>query len=222
MREKSVNERKDQHMTAQTGGETGPGAEVGLGTEAAGGFAAPPADDLAPAEETAVEPTPDPVAALETELAQARAEVQEFRDSWYRTAADLENFRRRSARDLAEGQERARAEVLLAMVQVLDDVERALAASGAGDEEAAGGEGDPIAAGLRLIRGRITDALRRHGVAEIPACGAAFDPHVHEAVMQAPADTVPAGHVAQVLERGYCIGERVLRPARVVVAMERS
>ncbi len=175
-------------------------------------------------EEAAFEPTPDPIAALEAEVAAARAVAAASRDSWYRAAADLDNFRKRSARELAEGQERARAEVLLAMVQVLDDVERALAASGApaatGAEEPAadGAAADPIVAGLRLIRGRIADHLRRFGVSEIQAAGVEFDPHVHEAVMQAPAAGVPSGHVAHVLERGYRLNDRVLRPARVVVA----
>jgi len=216
---------------------------VRTGSEAAGGAGRAPADRPGAAwdtaaeeamatgagdaagtpEEAALEPTPDPIAALEMELAAARAEAAACRDSWYRTAADLENIRKRGARELADGQERARAEVLLAMVQVLDDVERALAASGtdagAGSEvPAAGPADDPIVAGLRLIRGRIADALRRFGVLEIPAAGTEFDPHVHEAVMQAPAAGVPAGHVAHVLERGYRLNERVLRPARVVVA----
>jgi molecular chaperone GrpE len=111
----------------------------------------------------------------------------------------------------------------LVLIQVLDDVERALAASGAAaagnaEEPAAGAAADPIVTGLRLIRGRIGDHLRRFGVAEIEAAGIAFDPHVHEAVMQAPAAGVAPGHVAQVLERGYRLNDRVLRPARVVVA----
>jgi molecular chaperone GrpE len=233
-----VKDRKDEHRDSRTGGQAGGGAdpvldgEAGAGPQAGAGVAA----ELEAAtveetgvEETGVEPTPDPIAALEAELAQARAEAQGFRDSWYRTAADWENFRRRSARELAEGQERARAEVLLSLIQVLDDVERALAASGAaggaaGAAGAAGDEGDvdPIVTGLRMIRGRLTDALRRHGVTEIPADAALFDPHVHEAVMQVAHDAVPGGHVVEVLERGYSLGERVLRPARVIVAMERS
>ncbi len=208
-----------------TGADNGP---QGAGMEADGG--APPD---AEAEEAAAEPTPDPVAALEVELAQVKSEAEGFRDSWYRAAADLENFRRRSARELEEGIARARAEVLLQVVQVLDDVDRALNAAGVNAQPAAGDEPpgtpgaksveeDPIAVGLKLIRGRIVEILRRHAVAEIPAGGERFDPHVHEAVMEMPSDAAPPGHVAQVLERGYLIGERLLRPARVIVAAERT
>ncbi len=98
---------------------------------------------------------------------------------------------------------------------MLDDVDRALEAAGSGADEAAE---DPIVTGVRLIRSHLEQVLRTHGVEEIPALAEAFDPHVHEAVMQVPSEEIPAGHVAQVLRRGYRIGDRVLRPARVAVA----
>jgi len=151
--------------------------------------------------------------ALRARLAAAEAEAQEHRESWRRVLADFENVRRRSGIELADARDRGRTEVLLPLIGVLDDVDRALAA-GAGGEDAT----DPFRAGVRLIRARIENLLRSQGVEEIPAAGAAFDPHVHEAVMQVPAADVPAGHVAQVLAPGYRLGERVLRPARVVVS----
>jgi molecular chaperone GrpE len=200
----------------------------------------PSAGEQTTEEEAAFEPSPDPMAALETDLAEARAEAERCRESWYRAAADLENVRKRTARELEEGGYRARAEVLLEVLGVLDDLDRALAASGGEEGAEAGRDGkmpepagavargagtpgeDPIVTGLRLIRARIEDLLRRQGVVEIPAAGEVFDPQVHDAVMQLESAEVPGGHVAQVLERGYLLGDRVLRPARVVVAMERS
>jgi molecular chaperone GrpE len=154
---------------------------------------------------------------LRARLAAAEAEAQEYRESWRRVLADFENVRRRSGIELADARDRGRTEVLLPLIGILDDVDRALAA-GAGEAAAGAGADDPFRAGVRLIRARIENLLRTQGVEEIPAAGAAFDPHVHEAVMQVPAVEVPAGHVAQVLAPGYRLGERVLRPARVAVA----
>lgn len=176
------------------------------------GELSPAADDPPAADLLAAEPEAR-IAALEAELEAARAEAAENRDRWLRAAADLENFRRRAARDLEESVSRGRAEVLLDVVTVLDDVDRALASMG--EAESAG---DPVLAGIHLIRARLEEMLRRHGVTEIEAEGRIFDPHVHEAVLQVPASDVPDGCVAQVLQRGYWFGERVLRPAKVAVA----
>lgn len=173
------------------------------------------------------------IARLEAELAAARAESAEHRNQWLRAVAELDNFRRRTARELEESVGRGRAEVLLEVVKVLDDVDRALTAVGeqpsddstttdditAKDTEAQAG-GDPVVAGIRLIRARLLEILRRYGVVEIEGVGARFDPHLHHAVLQVPTGTVPDGCVAQVLERGYWLGERVLRPAKVAVASE--
>jgi molecular chaperone GrpE len=80
--------------------------------------------------------------------------------------------------------------------------------------------GDPVVEGIRLIRARLIEILRKYGVVEMEDVGAKFDPHLHDAVLQVPAGDVPDGHIAQVLERGYWLGERVLRPAKVAVASE--
>jgi molecular chaperone GrpE len=159
---------------------------------------------------------------LARQLDRAQAEAREHRESWLRVLADFENVRRRSAIELSEARDRGRSEVLLPLLEILDDVDRALAA---GDQDQAtrsrdGAEGDSILEGLRLIRARLAELLRSQGVTEIPAAGAPFDPHVHEAVMQVKTPEVPAGHVAQVLSPGYQLGERILRPARVSVAQD--
>ena len=145
----------------------------------------------------------------------AADEAREYRENWMRALADFENFRRRAARDTGEARDRGRAEVLTSLLAVLDDVDRAFEAAGSGVDEASD---DPIVTGVRLIRQHLEQVLRTHGVEEIPALGEPFDPHVHDAVMQVPSEEFPPGHVAQVLRRGYRMGDRVLRPVRVAVA----
>jgi molecular chaperone GrpE len=144
----------------------------------------------------------------------ATDEAREYRENWLRVLADFENLRRRAARETAEARDRGRAEVLTSLLAVRDDVDRALEAAGGADEATA----DPIVTGVRLMRTHLEQILRTHGMEEILALGEPFDPHVHEAVMQVPAEEFPPGHVAQVLRRGYRMGDRVLRPARVAVA----
>jgi molecular chaperone GrpE len=147
----------------------------------------------------------------------AADEAREYKESWMRALADFENFRRRAARETSEARDRGRAEVLTSLLAVLDDVDRALEHAGAGAEAASA---DPILTGVQLMRTHLDQVLRAHGVEEIPALAEPFDPHVHEAVMQIPSQEIPPGDVAQVLRRGYRMGDRVLRPARVAVARQ--
>lgn len=140
------------------------------------------------------------------------APAEDWRERWLRAEADLQNFRRRSARDREDAVRFAEERVLIEMVGVLDDLERALAA--ASDEAAA-----PWRQGIELTAQRMRDALARFGVEPIAALGQPFDPASHEAMleMDAPAGVEP-GAVAQEVLRGYRRGERTLRPARVIVA----
>ncbi len=137
----------------------------------------------------------------------------DFKDRWLRTEADLQNVRRRSAREREEAVQRAEEQVLLEVIGLLDDLERALAVLSA--EQAA----ESWAQGVALTAQRMRDMLARHGVTPIPAVGTAFDPLVHEALMEIPApDGVEPGFVAQEVAKGYRRGERALRASRVVVA----
>lgn len=200
---------------------------------AEGEDADPIADPVAdPVAEPVTDPAADPGARMtevEAELEVARAEAAENRDRWLRAAAELENVRRRTAREIEENALRGRAAVLLDVVAILDDVDRALEAVSEnqavdGGNADAGSDPDPVAgldpvvAGIRLIRTQLVEMLRRHQVIEIEALGCVFDPHIHEGVLQVPAGDVPEGCVAQVFQRGYRVGERVLRPAKVAVA----
>lgn len=141
------------------------------------------------------------------------AETVDYKDRWLRAEADLQNFRRRAARDREESVARAQESVLLDAIGVLDDLERALAALS--PEQAA----EPWAQGVVLTAQRLRDMLGRWDVREIETVGRPFDPAAHEALLEVDApEGVTPGAVAQVILKGYRRGERVLRAARVVVA----
>jgi molecular chaperone GrpE len=150
--------------------------------------------------------------ALRTQLQTAEQKRDEYLDLAQRTRADFENYQKRMQRDLA--QERRYAQMPLAsdLLTAIDNLERATAAA----EQA--GEKGPLVQGVAMVHGQLLDILRRHGVTRIEALGQPFDPNLHQAVMQQPSKEHPPMTVVQVLEPGYTIHERVLRPARVAVS----
>lgn len=152
------------------------------------------------------------LAALEAEKADLERRVAELRDRLLRSAADFDNFRKRTARQEQETKERARVEALRTFLPVIDNVERALGFA----REMAGGE--RVAEGLQMVVRGFFDAFAGDGLARIEALGRPFDPTHHEAVGQVETAETPAGCVAQELQAGYRLGERLLRPALVVVA----
>jgi molecular chaperone GrpE len=131
-------------------------------------------------------------------------------DAYLRLAADFDNYRKRVAREQAELTQRANERLLNELLPVLDDLERALQAA-AEHEEA------KLEEGVRLVHQSLSGLVKRHGLTEIDAHGA-FDPHVHEAMLAQPGDGAEEGSVLQVLQKGYLLGDKVLRPARVIVA----
>ena len=143
----------------------------------------------------------DPVAALEDRL--------------LRLAADFENFKKRAAREKAEYVTLANERLIGELLPILDDLERALVAA-AEHEEA------KLEEGVALVHRALAQLLERHGVKAIATDGM-FDPHVHEALLAQPSEAAE-GSVIEVVQKGYALGERVVRPARVVVAgpLERS
>ena len=180
-------------------------------------------DGAAAGDEAVVEgPAPEGAAtegrATTEASAEGRApEAPDYKDRWLRTEADLQNFRRRAVRDREESVARAEENVLLDVIGLLDDLERALATMTA--EQTA----EPWAQGVVLTAQRMRDTLARHGVTPIAAVGAPFDPAVHEALLEVPApEGIAPGAVAQEVQRGYRRGERALRAARVVVARSGS
>ena len=133
-------------------------------------------------------------------------------DDLRRVAADFDNYRKRVVREQAQLSARAGERVVAKLLPVLDDLERALDAAEHHEEA-------KVIEGVAMTRSALAAALASEGLEEIDADGA-FDPHVHEALMTQRAEGVEAGQVVQVVQRGYRMGDAVLRPARVVVAEE--
>jgi molecular chaperone GrpE len=147
----------------------------------------------------------------EEALAALAAERDEALDGWKRTAADFDNFRKRAAREREEYVRLANERLVAELLPVLDDLERALQAA-AEHEEAR------LEEGVQLVHRSLAALLERQGVKEIPTDGR-FDPHVHEALLAQPSEA-DEGSVIDVIQKGYTLGERVVRPARVVVAAQ--
>jgi molecular chaperone GrpE len=155
------------------------------------------------------EPAAAPAGAAD-EAARLRDEHEELRSRYLRLRADFENFRKRVERERGESARRAIAEPIRELLPVVDNLERALAAAG---------EGEELRGGVELILRQLVDVLRKFGVAEIPALGLAFDPEVHEAVARVEDPGVAAPTVVAELQRGYWLQDRLLRPAMVRVAV---
>jgi len=130
-------------------------------------------------------------------------------ESYLRLAADFDNYRKRVAREQVELTSRANERLLNELLPVLDDLERAL-------EAAAEHEEAKLEEGVRLVHRSLAELLTKEGLAEIETEGK-FDPHVHEALLSQPSEA-DEGSVIEVVQKGYKLGDKVLRPARVVVA----
>jgi molecular chaperone GrpE len=148
-------------------------------------------------------------AELEERFAELEAERDERLADLQRVAADFDNYRKRTARDHQALVERASERLVKELLPVLDDLERAL-------EAAAQHEEAKLEEGVRLVHRELVKALAREGLVEVETEGQ-FDPHVHEALLSQPSDQED-GSVIEVLQKGYRLGDRVLRPARVVVS----
>lgn len=146
------------------------------------------------------------------ELAQARAAADEYREQLLRVRAEAENQRKRMERENTNAVKYAAEKVFRDLLAVADSLELGLKA--AREAEA----GSAVVEGIELTHKQLQDALTRHGVTIVDPAGEAFDPSVHEAVSMVPSNDVAPNHVLEVVQKGYCLHERVLRPARVVVA----
>jgi molecular chaperone GrpE len=160
---------------------------------------------------------PDPIKDLEAKLAAAEKDKKDNWDRYLRSAADIENMRKRQKRELEDAKFETKNKVLKEMLPVVDNLERAIEHAVAG----AGGEKNPIVEGVQLVLRQFTTAFERLDVNAIDAMGQPFDPNLHEAISQQESDQ-PAGTVVQVLQRGYRAGDRLLRPALVVVAKAKA
>ena len=148
-------------------------------------------------------------------LADTQRERDEYLDLAKRTKADFENYRKRMAAEVEAAAARGRAELIRDVVPVLDDLERALQAAGLDPE---GDSEDGLAHGVLLVFRSLRDSLGRHGVEAVDPKGEKFDPTQHEALSTVAADGVESGIVVEVMQKGYRLGEQLVRPARVVVS----
>lgn len=147
--------------------------------------------------------------ALKKQLAEAEAKTSEYRDSWLRAQAEFQNYKKRLERDNEMMYTSMKGDIIKKVLPALDDLERALQNRRAGD---------PWADGIELIARKLQNMLDSEGVKKIEALGAEFDPNFHEAISHEPADGAKSGHVIGVVQNGYMLGERVIRPAMVRVA----
>jgi len=149
------------------------------------------------------------VSTLEERAALLEKERDERLDDLKRVAAEFDNYRKRVARDQQNLAVRAHERLVKELLPVLDDLERAL-------EAAAEHQEAKLEDGVRLVQRELQEALSKEGLEEIETNGH-FDPHVHEALLSQPSDQ-DEGAILEVLQKGYRLGDRVLRPARVVVS----
>jgi molecular chaperone GrpE len=138
------------------------------------------------------------------------AEMEQLRDRYLRLLADFENFRRRSEREKTDFYKYAMAGVLTNLLPVLDNFDRAL-------DHAE--QGDDFHKGVLLIYKQLFDVLQKHGLKPIEESDVPFDPNIHEAVVREENDSVPSHTVTAVLQKGYFLHDRLLRPAMVKVAV---
>jgi molecular chaperone GrpE len=143
------------------------------------------------------------------ELEVLEKERDELLDTLQRVQADFDNYRKRAARDQQSLVTRAHERLVKDLLPVLDDLERALEAAEAHEEA-------KLEDGVALVTRSFADVLRKEGLEEVATDGK-FDPHVHEALLSQPSEA-EEGSVIEVLQKGYRLGDRVIRPARVVIA----
>ncbi len=160
-------------------------------------------------EEAAAVEQAEPELVAEPALEAVTQERDGYLDALQRTAAEFDNFRKRVQRDQESLVARAGERLVRELLPVLDDLERALQAAEEHEEA-------KLEDGVRLVHRSLAELLRREGLEEIETEGR-FDPHVHEALLSQPAEA-ESGAVLEVLQKGYRLGDRVLRPSRVIVA----
>ena len=165
-----------------------------------------------PAEEGEQEEPIDELTALGQELEKVRAKEAEYLDGWQRARAELANARKRFQREQEQAYSNAKADVLARLLPIVDDFERAF------ETLPHNLSGLTWIEGMALIQHKLHALLEQDGVAPIEAVGEEFDPFLHQAITHEPSDAVAVGHVISELQKGYKMGDRVLRPSMVRVS----
>ncbi len=166
-------------------------------------------EDVSRKEEDEIVETAPSLEELKTQISELQAQVDEYRDGWQRSVADFQNYRRRVEAEKAETYQSAVGNIVKRYLPIVDDLERALSSCP---------ENLAWANGIELIYRKLKGILDAEGVKKIEAEGQAFDPHLHEAISQEPSQEHASGEIIAVVQNGYMLGERVIRPAMVRVA----
>ncbi|NOY97776.1 MAG: nucleotide exchange factor GrpE [Chloroflexi bacterium] len=145
---------------------------------------------------------------LQKQLKESQAKAAENLDGWQRALADFSNYKKRAERDQSVNYQSMKGDIIKRFLPVVDDMERALQNH----------PDDPWVEGIELIYRKLQGILEAEGVVRIEAENAMFDPNFHEAIAQAPSDDHESGQIIEVVQQGYMLGERVIRPALVRVA----
>jgi len=156
-------------------------------------------------------------AAPAADAAALAKEAVDLKDKLLRTLADMENLRRRTEREVADARAYAIAGFAEDLVGVVDNMHRALEVA-AESKAVIDGAAKAFVEGVELTERELLKVLEKHGVKKFDPQGAKFDPHLHQALFEVPDPNLPSGTVAQVIQAGYTIGDRVLRPARVGIS----
>lgn len=164
-------------------------------------------------ERTSLKPTY--VEELERQVAEKEKQAQEFLGKYRQAAQEFEDARARMRKEVAKDAERSRREILISLLEVVDNLDRAIDAAAKAPRQ--GQDTDPLLQGVEMVRQQFLSKLEGFGVTRIPSEGATFDPLVHEAVTTVPGDETNDGRIAGVIAQGYRIGDEVLRPALVAV-----
>jgi molecular chaperone GrpE len=180
-------------------------------------------DPPPPAEQEGVPPTVPPAGEADQQddgsreveqdfealLADAQREKEEYLDLARRTKADFENFRKRVAGDVQVAQARGKAEMAHGVIDAVDNLERALET---------GESSNGLAAGVEMVLKGLRETLSRNGIEVVDPKGEKFDPNQHEALSTMPVEDAESGTVVEVMQKGYALGDQLIRPARVVVS----
>jgi len=170
-------------------------------------------DSLEAAEESpGTDLSPEEIMQLQTTLEESQAQAAEYLDGWQRARAEFSNYKKRVEGERQRIYKDAASDVLKRYLPVIDDLERAL------KNQPQDGEGATWAGGIDLVYRKMLSILEAEGITLIEAEGQTFDPNLHEAIVQSESDEHESDQVIEVLEQGYMVGDRVLRPARVRVA----
>ena len=196
-------EIKDEETMSSEGEITDPKTETAQGDQDLSGDSQVIGDDL---------DLVDQLEDLRTSLEEMESKTEEYLDGWQRSRAEFANYKKRILREQAEIHQTARGEVIKLYLDIADDLERAL------ENKPAGGDGEIWAAGIGIIFQKLLGRFESEGIKPMCALGQEFDPNIHEAIMKEENEEYESGQIIEVMQEGYWIGDKVLRPAQVRVA----